>query len=326
MSWYVEILHRDGSVASRSPLGAKPLTIGRSPDCDLVVDDAYVAPHHASVTIDENNQVLIRDLNSLNGIRDAKGKRFRYWKAENASPIRLGHTLLRVRSTQWALAPERPLPNRWRWVWAMIALLLCLGGFAWDEWTGAIDGEQPEYLAMLSAGALGLAIWAGLFSLLGRLLRGEARFASHLLVACLATLGMYLAHNVLNILSFSMGWVWPRQVNEELAWVLLGLAAGANLYLADPRHWPIARWVVAVLAAGAIVVPSLELWIKERRFSRIDASEVVSYPALRLAEPVSLDDYEAQWTKLREKVNADKKRKEGDASASSGQEQAASHD
>ncbi|GAA6141085.1 FHA domain-containing protein [Hydrogenophaga sp. 5NK40-0174] len=308
MSWFVEILHRDGTVATRSALGAKPLTVGRSPECDLVVDDPYVAAHHASVTLDEDGKVLIRDLDTVNGIRDVKGKRYRFWRIEDARPIRLGHTQLRVRSTQWALADERPLPNPWGWLWAAIALAACMATFAWDQWVGAVGQDAPEYLVDLSAGALVLGIWAGFFALLGRLLRGASKFNSHLLIVCCATLAMYAIGAVLDTLAFSFGWVWPKQITVQVAIVILAFAVAANLHMADPRHWKVTRWVVTLVAAGAIAIPPLQLWMKDGRLTRIDAVEVISYPELRVAEPVSVETYEGQWSALREKVANDKQR------------------
>ncbi len=42
-------------------------TIGRSPECDLRIDDQYVSPRHARVTRDSAGQIWIQDLGSTNG-------------------------------------------------------------------------------------------------------------------------------------------------------------------------------------------------------------------------------------------------------------------
>ncbi len=46
--------------------GSMQLTIGRSPDCDLVVHDITVSKHHAHITWDGANAVL-SELGSING-------------------------------------------------------------------------------------------------------------------------------------------------------------------------------------------------------------------------------------------------------------------
>lgn len=48
------------------PIGARPVTIGRSPDNDLPVDNLAVSNHHARVYF-EGGRLVVEDLDSLNG-------------------------------------------------------------------------------------------------------------------------------------------------------------------------------------------------------------------------------------------------------------------
>jgi hypothetical protein len=48
------------------PMDADVMTIGRSPQCDIFLDDVTVSRHHARVVRDPNGY-LVEDLNSLNG-------------------------------------------------------------------------------------------------------------------------------------------------------------------------------------------------------------------------------------------------------------------
>jgi hypothetical protein len=52
----VEILDRDGHARQAVPVSRWPVTIGRAVDCDIVLDDPYVAAHHA--TLDETGDAL----------------------------------------------------------------------------------------------------------------------------------------------------------------------------------------------------------------------------------------------------------------------------
>ncbi|MBX7100148.1 MAG: FHA domain-containing protein [Myxococcaceae bacterium] len=56
-------------VATLPPLqGVDRLTVGRQPDCDLVVDDASVSKLHAALTWNAaNSRALLKDLGSTNG-------------------------------------------------------------------------------------------------------------------------------------------------------------------------------------------------------------------------------------------------------------------
>jgi pSer/pThr/pTyr-binding forkhead associated (FHA) protein len=55
-----------GRAGETFPLGTEETTIGRSPDCDIFLDDVTVSRRHAVVTR-KTNQLQIEDLGSLNG-------------------------------------------------------------------------------------------------------------------------------------------------------------------------------------------------------------------------------------------------------------------
>ena len=59
----------DLMVATLPPLHeGESLTVGRSPDCDLVIDDPSVSKHHATLSWDEGaRRVLVEDQGSSNG-------------------------------------------------------------------------------------------------------------------------------------------------------------------------------------------------------------------------------------------------------------------
>ena len=70
MIW-LEILSRHHDVISRQRVdvaGGKQIRIGRAYDCDVVLDDAYVAPHHLSLALNETNQWTALDENTVNGV------------------------------------------------------------------------------------------------------------------------------------------------------------------------------------------------------------------------------------------------------------------
>ena len=55
-----------GRAGETFPLGTEETTIGRSPDCDIFLDDVTVSRRHAVITR-QGNQLKIEDLGSLNG-------------------------------------------------------------------------------------------------------------------------------------------------------------------------------------------------------------------------------------------------------------------
>jgi ribosomal protein L40E len=55
-----------GRAGETFPLGPEETTIGRSPDCDIFLDDVTVSRRHAVIRR-KSNQLQIEDLGSLNG-------------------------------------------------------------------------------------------------------------------------------------------------------------------------------------------------------------------------------------------------------------------
>jgi transcriptional regulator with AAA-type ATPase domain len=86
------LLLRAGATTLRAlPLDGRPLEIGRDPRCDLVVDDARVAPRHALVTVHEGVH-LLWDLGAHAGVSRARPRLLGV-----DSPIALGaYHLVRV--------------------------------------------------------------------------------------------------------------------------------------------------------------------------------------------------------------------------------------
>src|SRR6266480_6785580 len=56
----------DNKIMKEVPVGSRPVTIGRSPDNDLPVDNLAVSNYHARVYV-EGGRLVVEDLDSLNG-------------------------------------------------------------------------------------------------------------------------------------------------------------------------------------------------------------------------------------------------------------------
>ena len=64
----VRVFH-DGVLAREQVLGGAPVTIGRGPECEVVLFDATVSRAHARVEVDARGRLVLRDLASRNGVR-----------------------------------------------------------------------------------------------------------------------------------------------------------------------------------------------------------------------------------------------------------------
>jgi pSer/pThr/pTyr-binding forkhead associated (FHA) protein len=87
----------EGSLAGTSiTLGTAPITIGRSADCTVVIDDDYASNHHARISPHEGDWV-IEDLGSTNGTYVQRTRVTAPLRVPLGTPIRIGKTVLELR-------------------------------------------------------------------------------------------------------------------------------------------------------------------------------------------------------------------------------------
>jgi len=87
----------EGSLAGTSvTLGAAPITIGRSADCTVVIDDDYASNHHARISPHETGWI-IEDLGSTNGTYVQRTRVTGAMTVPLGTPIRIGKTVMELR-------------------------------------------------------------------------------------------------------------------------------------------------------------------------------------------------------------------------------------
>ncbi|MCY7388600.1 MAG: FHA domain-containing protein [Burkholderiales bacterium] len=319
MSWVVELLHRDGSVLARVPVIAPPadstdsstgIRIGRALDNDLVLDDPHCAAHHARLDVAADGTARLIDLGTRNGIISAHNKRAAVFDVSNDAPFRLGQSHIRARSSHWAVPAERLLSRRPEWPLALLGFVLVLAHGAWQLWLNDLQEKSPPYLYGLGSLAAVLCMWSAMYALFGRLLTGAERFFSHLAIASTGYLAATLILNSLELLAFSASWLWPLRITQPVVVIVAAMTVRVHLRLADPRHWRTLRIGVVVVASLAIVIPLAQHWVSHKRLTDVQTINVIEHPALRIAQPVSLQAFSAAAASLKERV--DKARKNDD--------------
>ena len=190
----VDVLDRDGRARVTLPVRRWPVTIGRAITCDIVLDDPYVAPQHATLGEHEGGlQLTVGD--TVNGAWLRKRRVAAGERAELAAGdvVQVGGTRLRVRRAADALAAER------RWVpeasgSVRTVLVLALLFSVWNAaelWLRDDPGGRfTDYLPVLIGAPIAVAIWAGFWSVGSKLTRHRFDFWSHTVIALLASLAM----------------------------------------------------------------------------------------------------------------------------------------
>lgn len=256
---FVEVLDRRNQVSARTRLTEFPATIGRAYEAEVLLDDRYVDPLHARIVQDGEGSLVLEDIGSRNGTRDATtGDPISRVVVRSGMVVRMGDTRLRLvepghpvpaavrepRGGNLAMALRRPAL-----AWPVVltgALVLGVGG-----WLENVDSEwATEMLAGVIAAMLLLALWAGAWAFASRIFTGQARFMAHLAVAVGTLTAVTLAGWMQGFLRF----LWP----DAPIWTLLGFAITAvALMLMLHSHLSLTGALgsrARRLAAGAVAI------------------------------------------------------------------------
>ena len=166
--------------------GKSSFTIGRSLSADLVLSDDHSAPLHASVAVQPDGALVATDLGSKNGIVTGK---IRHHAARDlplaGNQLQIGRTLLRIRSSREALAPEildkKLSPSRFH----SPVLLAAIGAgvlavqLIYNQWLGAPRDLATGIVTTLAGTGFVVAAWSGIWALLSRILVSEWRWPAH---------------------------------------------------------------------------------------------------------------------------------------------------
>src|SRR5438477_8163392 len=93
----------DNKIMKEIPVGSRPITIGRSPDNDLPVDNLAVSNYHAKIYF-EAGRMVIEDLDSLNGtfVNDLRVERA---TLHDGDKIHIGKHIIKVDTSGDAPVP-----------------------------------------------------------------------------------------------------------------------------------------------------------------------------------------------------------------------------
>ncbi|HET8869592.1 MAG TPA: FHA domain-containing protein [Aquabacterium sp.] len=295
----IELLDRHDDVIGRYRVGAHALSIGRSLECDIVLEDPYTAPHHASLepTATGWKLALPPSLNGawLDGQHLASGQEY---NLSPSSELELGQTRLRLRHPCESLAAEQPLPDEhhqrtsWRrFLPSPQAIMLMAVALGWNligNWVDSPpDSPWSSYFDDVLA-SLGIAaVWGGLWSLINQLFRREMPFWHHLRTGLIAYLIVRTLMVALNTAAYAFS---VPTLSHITGWVALFGVVVACWYCA--RHiWPKRQMRITVALTTLtllITLPqTLKLHSEQHRWLQPLYMSTLAPPVLRVAKPES---------------------------------------
>jgi hypothetical protein len=303
----IEAFDRHGALLARAPITRWPLTVGRGLDCDLVLDDPFVAPAHLRIdrAAQAPHPVQVQVLQTRNGARMqrklyAQGEHFDW---PDGLAIDLGHTHLALRLADAPIAAEQLLPRfPWRTAATTAGLLVVVAATALlSSWLEARDASQ--YLKSLPGVLLGLlaivGVWSGGWALANKVFGGQLNFWRHVRIGCVASLAVDGVHLVAHFMAFTLSL-------ESLArfanlFMVLALAGALYVHLSTvlPRRRVGLAWMVAALVA--VGTPSWlgAQWLNNMRLSSQLYMSSMFPPGLRVAPAVPVDQFLQESESLR---------------------------
>jgi hypothetical protein len=262
MIW-IEILSRHREIVARVRVPAGEARVGRGYDNDVIVDDPYVAPSHLRIFRDDAGQLIAEDLGSVNGaFLDGSDKRLLRIVVDGEYPIRIGQTLLRVRSADHGVAPERVAPPERRMAPGVLVAVLgvaVLGVEALTLWLAQTgEARASDYLTPLLLVTAAVVLWAGLWALMSRVFSGRSGFMRNLAIALGGALALTVYNEIGRVLAFSF--TAPSAITYQYvaAWTILAVICFLHLRaIGNARLW-LKGVIVTTVLATAIAAQTLQ--------------------------------------------------------------------
>ena len=283
----IECFEREGRPARVLDVWHWPLTLGRAMDNHIVLDDPFVAAHHARIEALPEGGPRLQVLHTTNGVR-VDGQRLAAGASldlpAQGATLQIGASQLRLRLPGERLAPEKPLPTRGTAL-APLAMGVVLWALVLARHGIGLD-PGAEVTRWLPA-ALGLpavvAGWCALWALLSKLFTHRFDFAGHLRIVLPWLVGLEISELLCQQLGAMWGWPWLWRLAAPLE-VLLGAGmVRAQLVHLLPQH---GRSLTAAVAAALAVGGGISLHLTHRatdRLSRPPYMSTLPLPALHSA-------------------------------------------
>lgn len=257
----IEIIGSEGKTPRFERPGMSVIRIGRALDNDVIIDDPYIDAHHAVVDVSDPENWCITDLASQNGTFKAR-KTIDSTSLVSGDELVIGKTRIRLFNRDHRVPAARSLADLEHRLLSFdsmpltIGLVLILAAWPCVELYLSAFGNalKPNQFIVAATSLLGSAVLiAAFWSLIARLIRGEARF--HVLFNITMLLGLVSAilRPVVNVISYN----FPGAGLEQVANLLVSAALGGFymylvLLLCTRLSSPLSQGIAVILATVSI--------------------------------------------------------------------------
>ncbi|MBD8656341.1 FHA domain-containing protein [Oxalobacteraceae sp. CFBP 13730] len=307
--WTIEMLARNGEVLHRHRVTTLPIRLGRAYDNDFIVDDDYAAAHHALVELGPDDGLLMRDLDTRNGINH-KGRRVKELTLGGDTVVRMGHTSLRIRPAAHPVPPE--LVDRTMHGWegmlpGAAGIVLCVLTALLVAWL--LDaGADPERYALYPALAVGAGLaWSGMWAFSNRLFGRRARLGRHLFIVGFGLAALVGVRLLASVVAYAWSLEWLTGYGSHAVVVTVALMIYFHLATVTPQF----RRRLRISCAGIAVLVSLLILAGNMQRNGRTADElympVLLPPELRASPDVPVAEYMGSVGAMKREIDAERR-------------------
>jgi pSer/pThr/pTyr-binding forkhead associated (FHA) protein len=301
--YFIELLTPDKSLRARYRFEQLPIRIGRGYDNDLILDDPYIATHHAIIEQSETGDLHLRDLGSKNGLVHL-GKR-QSQVALNDDIIRLGHTNIRVRDVTFKVKNELTdtAAHSWEgWPPALTGVGMITLSVLISTWLSLVEKSSAvNYISAIALTFCIVLIWCGCWAFANRVISigGQTRFGRHLFIVGCAT----LIYDLWDVLSITFAYAFSLEFLTRYGnHIAMAIMAGMIFFhLCTVNHQYSKRFLYACMALSAIG-SGLILMNNYQRSGQLADELYMTHllpPALRQSPNQSIDLFIADAKKMK---------------------------
>lgn len=282
------------------------LSIGRAYNQAYILDDEYVDAQHMQLRFEaKTGELTCIDLGSCNGVKiePKVGRTFVVagaCKLHSGDTVVIGRTRLRVSLGFQPVPPAHSLRRHDRLIHALsiwpIAALLIAAVIALSVIDMFIESPVSDQLWKhgLSASYIVLAafIYAGIWALIGRLLKGEGRFTTQLILGLSSLIAVSIGYRALSWLAYH--WPFPQfwQVAYPVAaavglFFLVYASSSMAMRLPAVGRLVLASFMPVIIAIGVL----LNHVDRPENVNRVNYHKELVRPVLNYRSTVSSEDF-----------------------------------
>lgn len=276
MALVVQLINRSGAVIATQKFNQDRIVLGRALDSDVILQDPHVDARHLVVEMDPATQRLAaRDLSSLNGtwrmeqshhgVPGRRKSRFTSSPFFSGQVFELGRTHVRICASSHEVAPALPM-SRWEslghslahwWVYSLlVALLIVLQ--IWDAYLSNPEADKLSQYALSALYPILAAVaFAGLWGFIGKNIRHDAKFPTHLSAALAAVLAVSAFEFIAPYWAFQFDlWQWQGTLTAVFS-ALVVFALGVVTLSMATHLVGVVRTAVASVVPALLLIPTL---------------------------------------------------------------------